>query len=96
MFFDDFGVRQKGWPKIAMISDFSRQIENGRLVLGGSAGEAVCGGRERVGVMLPESIELRAQHAAPRVAAEISECASASTAAPSFIAGGLLRLLSRR
>ena len=45
--------------QIAMISDFGRQIEKNWLVWEGSAGEAACQGRERVGVMLPESIQLR-------------------------------------
>ena len=46
-------------PTIAMIGDFGRQVENSGLVLEGSAGEAVCLGRERDGVMLLDSIQFR-------------------------------------
>ena len=46
-----FSGSAKSRPTIAMISDFGRQIDPGRLVLEGSAGEAACRGRERVGVL---------------------------------------------
>ena len=68
----------KSRPTIAMINDFGRQIDSSCLFLEGSAGEAVCRGRERVGVMLPESIQLRVQHAAPRVTADLKATASAA------------------
>ena len=45
-----------------MISDFGRQIEKRRLVLEGSAGEAVCWGGERGAVMLPEFEDFAREH----------------------------------
>ena len=48
----------KSWPKIAKISDFGRQSEKAHLVWEGSAGKAACQGGEKVGVMVPESIQL--------------------------------------
>ena len=57
---------------------FGRLIEKRRLVLEGSAGEAVRRGGERGGVMLPESIQLRVQHAVPQVAADLYIYAASS------------------
>ena len=57
MLFDVFGSA-KSRPKIAMISDFGRQIDSGWLVLEGSAAEAACRGRERVGVLKIEEHSL--------------------------------------
>ena len=54
-----------------MISDFGRQIEKTQLVLQGSAGEAACRGRERVGVSKIACICFPIQHAAPKVAADL-------------------------
>ena len=45
-----------------MISDFGRQIEKRRLLLEGSAGEAVCRGGERGGVVLPEFEDFAREH----------------------------------
>ena len=47
---------------MAIISDFGREIETNRLVLEGSAGEAVCLGGERRGVMLPEFEDFAGEH----------------------------------
>ena len=56
-----------------MISDFGRQSEHIHLVLEGSAAEAACQGRDRVGVLKIElkSIRFRIQHAALKVAADL-------------------------
>ena len=48
----------KSRQQIAILINFGRQIEKKRFVLEGLAGEAVCWGRERVGVMLTGSIQL--------------------------------------
>ena len=61
-----------------MIRDFGRQFEKNRLVLEGSAGEAACWGKERVGVVLMESIQFRIQHAALKVAADVWATASSA------------------
>ena len=46
--------------------------------VGGQFEKNVVGLGERVGVMLPESIQLRFQHAAPRVAADLLAAATAA------------------
>ena len=48
--------------QIAIISEIGRQIEKMRLVLEGSAGEAVCWGGERGGGMLPEFEDFVGEH----------------------------------
>ena len=63
-----------------MISDFGRQIEQTRLVWEGSAGEAVCQGGERGGVMLPEFEDSAGEHSVKDLARRSeggggSECA---------------------
>ena len=68
----------KSWPQIAIFCGFGREESVWMLFLEGSAGEAACRGGERGGVMLRESIQLRVQHAAPRVAADLKATASAA------------------
>ena len=48
-----FGLA-KSLPQIQKISDFDKQIDSGRLVWSGLAGEAACQGREKVGVLKSE------------------------------------------
>ena len=51
----------KSRPEIANLSNVGGQIEKTRFVWEGSAGEAVCRGRER-GVKLPEFEDFAGEH----------------------------------
>ena len=73
-----FWASAKSRRTIAMISELGRQIEKTWLDLEGSAGEAACRGRERVGVSKIACICFRIQHAAPRESADLRATASAA------------------
>ena len=77
MFFDEFLARQKVGQFKSQISAALADKKGVAQFLEGSAREAVCRGGERGGVMLPESIQFRIQHAAPKGAAEKATASAA-------------------
>ena len=51
MFFDEFGGSAKSLSNNVNVSDFGGQFDSGRYIWEASAGEAVCRGEERGGII---------------------------------------------
>ena len=81
-FVDEFLDWQKVGTQFKTSAALTDKLKKQRLVWSGSAGEAACQGRERVGVSKIACVCFRIQHAVPRGSADPNAPCGASTAAP--------------